>query len=62
MLSNVFAVLSDFIEIPIPHFYEDFEDVSDMDLYNDPLQLMGKVMIMADQNCNIIQFLFDTSE
>ncbi len=31
------------VPIPEPVIYEDFEDLSDLDLYNGPSQVVGKV-------------------
>ncbi len=43
MTSAKCGYFSGTIETPLSLFYEDFEDVGDMDLFNSPLQVSGKV-------------------
>ncbi len=42
--------------VPVPYFYEDFEDLTDMELFNSPHQAVGKVSkkykLIADADLN----------
>ncbi len=51
MLSCVFYFLSENVKIPAPVFYEDFEELADVELFNDPVQTMGKVTHLFLSQC-----------
>ncbi len=46
---KLFWYIPDPVPTPEPFFYEDFDNSTDMDLYNEPLQVAGKVRLFCEK-------------